>query len=409
MQNEEILRRIRAIDKDGALSPYIESNILEFDRNFPVLPGDVEILGWCMLAGLGPESEKEVLPLALRVREDRLLSFVYFHCSRLAYDLISLHSEVMKWPSFDTFFPEKSNLFLLLIALSAVPRIQRIHRALKVSPEITGDTCGDIASRVGISKEYKNGEIGVSLRCLNWLRLHVKGELFQFGRLQFHPVILNEPICVYRRLSGGEVLILLEPGQRFRPDGFYDGAGGKLRPDAWFSEWTEKNGRLTANRIACNGRAESLPTTIKLDEWRLCVDSSSAVMNTHIPRGRRITMEDWRDSIRRGFDFFRNVRPASAQPLACACKSWMFDPKLQELIPENSGLVSLQKRMNIFPLCSQETRCGFYFIFGDDNIDIEKAPRDTSLRRAVIDCVIKGGSLSGGGMLLFEDQIECLR
>jgi hypothetical protein len=84
----------------------------------------------------------------------------------------------------------------------------------------------------------------------------------------------------------------------------------------------------------------------------------------------------------------------------------MFDPRLQELLPENSGLVTLQKKVNLFPLCSPADRCGLYFIFGKDDISLEDAPRETSLQKAVLNHVKNGGFLSGGGMLIFEDQVE---
>jgi hypothetical protein len=39
---------------------------------------------------------------------------------------------------------------------------------------------------------------------------------------------------------------------------------------------------------------------------------------------------------------------------------------------------------------------------------METAPADTSLRRAVIKHLKNGGFLSGGAMLIFEDQLDAL-
>ncbi len=407
---KEIIEKIQNFDTDKVLLPFLEANAVEFESNPGLIPREEDILEWSRFAGIDSSAEKELMSFAHNVLSDKLSSFLYFHCSKLAFDLSRLYSysDIYKWPSFDAFFPEKSNLFLLLVAVSMVPKLCRIHRALKVPLEISRDTCGDIASRIEISREFRNGKIGISLTCLVWLRNHANGSLFQFGRLQFHPIILDEPVFVFRRKSNGEVIVFCEPGQRFIAEGYYDGAGNKIRKDAWFSTWEEKDGKLRANRFAKNGLAQREPTTINLDEWTLVADSSSAVMNTHIPRGKRITMEDWRESIQRGFDFFRTTRAVSAKTVACACKSWMFDPRLQELLPENSGLVSLQKKVNLFPLCSSSETCGCYFIFGKDKIDMETAPADTSLRRAVIKHLKNGGFLSGGAMLIFEDQLDAL-
>jgi hypothetical protein len=45
-----------------------------------------------------------------------------------------------------------------------------------------------------------------------------------------------------------------------------------------------------------------------------------------------------------------------------------------------------------------------HFIFGSGDVDLKTAPRDTSLRRALLDHVAADGRLIGGGMfLLLED------
>ena len=403
----DVLERIRQWDAEGVLTPYIEANAAEFPAASANLLSEAELLESRAMAGLGPEVDAELLALARTIRGDRTLLFLYFHCCRLAYELGGLHhmAAAWKWPSFDPLLPGRGNAFLLLVALSAVPRIGRIHRVLKVTPDVTRATCSDIAIWVATWREFHNGELGVPLTCVHWLRWHVRGELFRLGRLQFHPTIWSEPLRVYRRRSDGEVLILAEPDLRFTPEGFHDGAGGRLHPEAWHSVWDERDGRVTANRILPNGRAGRQSVTIALEEWRLALDSSSAVLNTHIPRGSRISLSEWGESIRRGFEFFRTVRPVVAVPAACGCKSWMFDPRLQELLPETSGLVTLQRHTAVFPLRSRAERSGLSFIFGDDNIDLDHAPRDTSLRRAVIDFLKGGGALSGGGMVLFEDQV----
>jgi hypothetical protein len=404
---EQLLAFVRELDTKGALAPYLESNAGEFEFVRGTLLADAELVRHRALAGLDESEDAELLALARTIRDDRRLAFLYFHCCRLAFEFMGLYGDIGNWPSFEPVLPKRSGTFLLLVALSAVPRIQRIHQVLKVPAEVTRDTCGDIASRVSIGREFRGGELGVTLRCLGWLRLHARGELFQFGRLQFHPTILNEPIRAYRRLTDGEVLLLLEPGQRFTPEGYYDGADGKLHADAWLSDWREQGGRLTANRIlASNGLAERTPVTIEVKQWQWVADASSVVLNTHIPRGSRISLLDWQSSIRRGFEFYRTLRSVAARPVACACKSWMFDPRLQELLPESSGLVSLQKRVAVFPLCSAGSRSGLYFIFGEDNVDLGTAPQDTSLRRAVIQHLGAGGALCGGGMMVFEDQLE---
>jgi hypothetical protein len=262
----EIIAAISQIDKTNALSPYLESNAAEFEKNPHLAPKCDEFLEWCKFSGLDRDAENAVMSLANEVVKNKTLLFLYFHCSRLLYDFHQLYPtcEIGKWPSFDPLMPGKGNLFLLLLGISIVPRVRRIHQSLKIPTQISKATCEDVASRVSISKHFKNGEIGISLVCLGWLRHHADGELFQLGRLQFHPIIFGEPVCVFRRKSDGETLIFSEPEQRFTQDGFYDGAGKVLREKTWSSIWDEKDGILRANCFSKAGRAIKEPKSISL-------------------------------------------------------------------------------------------------------------------------------------------------
>jgi len=404
---ESLVAFVRSIDPQGVLAPYLEGNAAEFVGLARPFPADAELRDWRAMAGLGGEVDAELLGLARDVRADHRLAFLHFHCRRLAYGLRGLYGdgEMERWPSFDAVLPGRGGTFLLLVGLCAVPLVRRMHAILGVAADITRDTCGDIGSRVLIGREFRHGELGVTTRCLRWLRLHARGELFQIGRLQFHPTILCEPVRIYRHRDDGRVLILLEPGLRLTPEGYFDGAGGRLHPQAWESDWREADGRITATAILDTGLAGRKPLTINVSDWKWVADGASAVMNTHIPRGPRIAMADWQSSIRRGFEFFRTIRPVAAQPVACACKSWMFDPRLRELLPADAGLVALQRRVSAFPLCTADAQCGLYFMFGADQVDLAAVPQDTSLRRAVVRHLTSGGFLSGGGMVVFEDQL----
>lgn len=258
-------------------------------------------------------------------------------------------AKLIKWPSFDPLLPGRSGLFLLLLALSTIARIKKRHAYLGISAEVTATTCSDIASRVSISREFNNGEIGVSLESLNWLRNHVLGDLLQFGRLQFHVIILSGSFLVYRNLTNGKYLMVAEPGMRFTPEGYHDGIGGELSAENWYSDWKEIDGLVTATAIGQEGHAHREPVTFNINEWNLILNRNSVVMNTHIPRGPKIQLGDWRKSIQDAFDFFQNKQTYSARPVACVCRSWIFDSRLQDILPANSGLVNLQKRLHLFP------------------------------------------------------------
>ena len=68
-------------------------------------------------------------------------------------------------------------------------------------------------------------------------------------------------------------------------------------------------------------------------------------------------------------------------------------------------MVLWQRELYLYPIPSGD-RSGLRFIFGRDNIDIATAPRDTSLRRALLDHLQAGGRLIHGGMFFLCEDFE---
>ena len=68
-------------------------------------------------------------------------------------------------------------------------------------------------------------------------------------------------------------------------------------------------------------------------------------------------------------------------------------------------MVHWQKELYLYPIPSGD-RSGLRFIFGKDDIDISTAPRDTSLRRALLDHLQLGGRLISGGMFFLCENVD---
>jgi hypothetical protein len=68
-------------------------------------------------------------------------------------------------------------------------------------------------------------------------------------------------------------------------------------------------------------------------------------------------------------------------------------------------LLAFQRQGYLFPLPSDGAD-GLYFVFGDWQIDLDKAPQDTQLRRALIKHLKAGEKVRSGGFLLLPDAVE---
>ncbi len=88
------------------------------------------------------------------------------------------------------------------------------------------------------------------------------------------------------------------------------------------------------------------------------------------------------------------------------CTSWFLDPVYQDLLPSRSNIVRFQRECYLFPYLSRGDRSGLDRIFGKYVHDLSTAPRDSSMRRAVLDHLNSGGALVGGGCLIFPETLD---
>jgi GNAT domain-containint protein len=115
-----------------------------------------------------------------------------------------------------------------------------------------------------------------------------------------------------------------------------------------------------------------------------------------------MTLERCRESMQQALDFFPRYFP-DASFAGFACGSWILNPQLEQIYRPDSNMVLWQRELYLFPVPSGD-RSGVYFIFGTDDVDPRSALRDTSLRRALLDHIDRGGRLIGGGMFLLAED-----
>jgi hypothetical protein len=84
--------------------------------------------------------------------------------------------------------------------------------------------------------------------------------------------------------------------------------------------------------------------------------------------------------------------------------SWIFGPQLESYLPASTNLVRLLREVYLYPVLTSP-RDGLYYLFGDDEVDLETAPRDTSLRRATLEYLEQGGPWRCGGMYILGEDL----
>lgn len=257
------------------------------------------------------------------------------------------------WPQPETSACELGPMFPLVALISGIEHTLLKHRELGIPDEITRATLSDAGNWVR-NYHARSGAWGFGE--LHWLRRHARSEIFRLGRLQFAPAAFEWPFSVYRSPNTGEIAALSAEKER---------QAGDRQP---------------------------------------IIVPGSGTLEVHIPQGEKLSPEACERSYLWAREFFSRYF-SSTQVAAFTCFSWLLDPALREILPEESNIVRFQSRYHILPHATDEKQT-YDRVFGSSSIDLDAAPRETFLQRAVADYVRAGGRMrcTAGLIPLISEQ-----
>jgi hypothetical protein len=294
--------------------------------------------------------------------------------------------------------------FYMLVGLAAVPVIRELHRRMGVPEQITRDTCHVLVCLSWNYERSNPGRLGIMLQELSWVRNHLQGRLFRIGRLEFMIGPFRGCLEAYRHRASGHVVALATGGTTFTAGGYLPYRGASPGAGAWTASLDRSGDSVVGSPITPWGVAVQQRVTLSTKEWLLELRPGQPSLEFHIPEGGGMTLDLCLDSMQRGLTFFAEFFPSN--PVSgFHSHSWIFGPQLEDYLPETSNLVRLLREVYLHPVVTTP-RDGIYYMFGSDDINLDTAPRDTSLRRATIDYLKAGGPWRCGGMFIMGKDLS---
>ena len=405
MRGKSISERLSQLLREGTLgAEWNDSQRIMPDGELPFLAPDAVAEG-CWLAGFEEEAVPYLQSAASQITADRELERLAWHCHYLLCRSKSYpRSDARSWPSLEDILGEWAGAFYLLIALSGLPQASAFHRSRDIPERVALDTYGDTSLWARDYKE-RHGLWGVDTRILPWLFNHLSGELYRLVRLQFMQRPFRQKLYAFRNRVTREVKVLADEGVRYRGDGQIDGTGGEFDHETgWISRLLADQHCVTGTPIHPAGIALCEEVALPLDTWDQVLAPGDPILEIHIPAGSPMDFDACGESFRQAADFFPRYFPDRPFKAFC-CGSWLLNTQFQGMLPPDSNIVRFQREFYLFPIFSSG-RSGFERIFRRDVQNLSKAPRNTRLRRAVLDHLQAGGYLRGGGALLFVEDLN---
>ncbi len=260
-------------------------------------------------------------------RGDRLADAV-----RLLLDGIGRRGRVeLPEPVIDPAAPAAERYFYLFAAVAVAPATRRHHADLGVPEQVSRASLADIGRNVAVHR-LTCGHPGFS--DISWCGLHLTGNLYQLGRLQFERASL---------------------------------------------------GARTAAGIAAAPGSPS-PHAVPGD----------LAIGVHIPRYYGPMDPPSCDaSIEAAHEFFARHYPDD-HPAVATCISWLLDEQLAEYLPESSNIMRFARRFAPAYIPDDNDKSTLRFVFGNPSIPLAEQPRRTRLERAVLDHIEQGRHWHGG-------------
>jgi hypothetical protein len=294
---------------------------------------------------------------------------------------------------------EHSGMLPVLVLLSGLPRARAFWKSRGVPDEVAVQTLSDI----GIWMRHHRARTGRwGLSELGWLQYHLTGKVYRLGRVQFLVGKHWGEVHAFRHRSSGEVRLFTQAGRQFRADGQFDGANHIRDPEGSWTSQFETNGHvIRGNPIAPDGHAVRQVIELRAVDWEETLRPDDSVLDMHIPAEGPLLPDAVRESVRRALAFFPAHFPD--RPFkAVVCYGWLLDPTLQKILPPTANLPGFQSLFHLFPIWENEDHA-FERVFGGTPADLASAPRDTDIRRAILDLYASGGRLIGGAGGLWRD------
>jgi hypothetical protein len=387
---------------------------IEWEKSQAVFPtGDLaflmpeEVRSNLYYCGFGADALEPALHAAAYIRSDPNLTALAWHCYwRLYHSNDPAIHWFIGWPQLRQVLGSNSGLFPLLVGIAMAPLVREFHKKMEIPDKITRETCLEPYSYSLNYKEMTGGELGLIWSQLFWLRHYTREKYFRLGRFEFWLKPLGMDFRVYRNRNTGEVAALAQD------EACYDATGLSVNdqecelPGQWHAQFRAADNQVIGNIIHPRGYVISQPVTLDLNEWQLILQPGDWVLDMHIPAGGGMTPALVHTSFHRAAEFFPRFFPTMA-PRAYVCSSWIYNPGLVDILPPESNLVSNLSDAYLVPVVSGPED-GLGFMFYQEKFDAQTAPRKTSLQRAILDFLSRGGRWRCGGMFYLLEDLDML-
>ncbi|MBQ2746240.1 MAG: DUF5596 domain-containing protein [Clostridia bacterium] len=145
---------------------------------------------------------------------------------------------------------------------------------------------------------------------------------------------------------------------------------------------------------------EIVPFGANYNKNGIVLTPDTKVINIHIPRSKEpLTEEACIEAYNQAKVFFK--AEIDTDPCPFVCDSYLLYPENEKFLPPTTNTYRFFKSFDIISVRSDKERKHLWRIFDTHEKNIDRLPADTTMRRAFIEHLKKGGKMGEGRGILF--------
>lgn len=353
----------------------------------------------CRLLHMTLEVEQAFLSALPMFQNSAALQRLIWHCHHALFvNRTATLAEIATWPDIPRSVSDTADMFYAVLFLSGISALQEIYKQRQISESVLVETLTDLA----LWMQHHHDTLGVwGLSDKEKLFPHFNGTLFSLGRLQFEMQAFPYDFHIFHHRRQKQVLILAGNGMLFRPDGYFADSWGMKPPEkCWSAPFEATDAVIHGIEVFPAGRVVPRTMDFAAEAWEEVVCKSTPVLFVHIPSSGPLIYPQCITSLNRSKEFFARYFPEFAWR-AYACISWFLDAQFVDHMPADSNIIRFQQMFRLFPVPGADDSQMLHWVFGGPVKDLERAPRDTGLRRVILGHMERGGRwITTGGVLV---------
>ena len=283
---------------------------------------------------------------------------------------------------------QKIALLPLYILLPQIPAGIENYRNRGFSESEIRDIVTAYAAGIRIV-ESQSGMPGINGLYYYWLTLYTKAAIFNTHGLQFELRYAPNGAIYLKNKTDGQILMLAAAGKFHRSGVQVLGSAGYTdETGAFDAEFAEDETCFYGHAII-NSCVENQRKAFSKNDWACILRPGDPCLSLHIPRGGDISVENMTKALEAARAIAKQRYPEHVG-FSLFGSSWILDPKLTELLGENSKIAQMLTMFHKYPQKSGGTGI-FGYVFPKFFDSLDTLPEDTSLQRKLKEFYINGG------------------